>query len=95
LEEGLQVNLLPLIFVIGLASAGAVAVIRAVVQELRPLWLLYKPLSCDLCMAWWCSVGAVPFVAESIRLFDAALVVFGGVGVSLLAVKAANRLSAD
>ncbi len=88
-------SLLPLILVIGLASAGAVAVIRAVVQELRPLWLLYKPLSCDLCMAWWTSLGAIPFVSESIRVFDAALVVFGGVGVSLLAIKAANRLSVD
>ena len=88
-------SLLPLAFVLGLAAAGAVAVVRAVVQEVRPLWLLAKPLSCDLCMSWWSSV-AVALYALALDLLDAPvapLAVLASTGVCLAVVRGSNRLS--
>ena len=79
----------------GLAAAGFTASFRAVVQDHKPAWLLVKPLSCDLCMSFWSSLlfVATLVVAESVPLAHAPLAVFGAVGVSLLSVKAATRLS--
>lgn len=81
----------------GLAAAGLTAAIRVGVQDhIGEAWLLRKPLSCDLCMSFWGSVAAVGGFAlsESVSLISAMLAVFGSVGVSLVAVKAASRLSA-
>ena len=80
---------------VGLAASGLTAVIRAVVQEARPLWLLEKPLSCDLCMSWWSSLVfvIVLLLAREISALQSVVALFGGVGISLLSVKAANRLS--
>jgi hypothetical protein len=86
---------LALVVVLGLAAAGAVAVVRAVVQELRPMWLLVKPLSCDLCMSWWASVAVVLFALVVGRLAapDAPLAVLASTAVSLGCVRGSNRLS--
>ena len=86
---------LALILVLGLAAAGAVAVARAVVQEVRPMWLLAKPLSCDLCMSWWASVAVVLFVLiiEALALPVAPLAVLASTAVSLACVRGSNRLS--
>jgi hypothetical protein len=86
---------LALILVLGLAAAGAVAVVRAVVQEVRPIWLLEKPLSCDLCMSWWASVAVVLFalVIEALALPVAPLAVLASTAVSLACVRGSNRLS--
>ena len=86
---------LALILVLGLAAAGAVAVVRAVVQEVRPMWLLEKPLSCDLCMSWWASVAVVLFalVIEALALPVAPLAVLASTAVSLGCVRGSNRLS--
>ena len=86
---------LALILVLGLAAAGAVAVVRAVVQEVRPMWLLLKPLSCDLCMSWWASVAVVLFalIIEALALPVAPLAVLASTAVSLACVRGSNRLS--
>ena len=88
-------SFLSLVFVLGFAAAGAVAVVRAVVQELRPLWLLAKPLSCDLCMSWWASVGLVLFALAvgHASPVDAGLAVLASTGVCLPLVRGSNRLS--
>ncbi len=88
-------SLLALVLVLGLAAAGAVAVVRAVVQEVRPMWLLAKPLSCDLCMSWWASVALVLFslVVGTLSLPVAPLAVLASTGVSLACVRGSNRLS--
>lgn len=90
-------SLLSVILVCGFASAGITAIARTLAQDYgRQEWLLAKPLSCDLCMSFWGSVAAVGGVAtvESVSLVSAMLAVSGSVGVSLVAVKAASRLSA-
>lgn len=90
-------SLLVLVLVGGLVAAGLTATARTLAQDYgRPEWLLAKPLSCDLCMSFWGSVAAVGGFAmsESVSLIPAMLAVFGAVGVSLVAVKAAGRLSA-
>lgn len=90
-------SLLALAVVCGLAAAGFTAVVRVGIQDHGKVeWLLLKPFSCDLCMSLWGSIGAVGAYAlsESVSLVSAMLAVSGSVGVSLLAVKAASRLSA-
>jgi hypothetical protein len=79
----------------GFAAAGLTASFRAVIQDHKPEWLLVKPFSCDLCMSFWSSIVFVATLVatESVSLSLAPLAVFGSVGVSLLSVKAANRLS--
>jgi hypothetical protein len=79
----------------GLAASGITSIIRAVVQEARPLWLLEKPLSCDLCMSWWSSLAVVLFwsLTEPVSPVAALLAVPASVAVALLSTKAANRLS--
>lgn len=87
-------NPLTLTLLCGLSAAGLTAAVRAVVQEIRPLWLLYKPLSCDLCLSWWGSVASVIAAWEYVpQSSSGAVVVLGSTGVGLLAVKAAVRLS--
>ena len=87
--------LLATAILVGLAASGLTAVIRAVVQEVRPLWLLHKPLSCDLCMSWWSSLAiTVPStLAGELTVHQSVVTVLGGVGVSLVSVKVANRMS--
>jgi hypothetical protein len=86
---------LALVVVLGLAAAGAVAVVRAVVMDRWPMWMLEKPLSCDLCMSWWASVAVVLFalVAGRLDLLDAPLAALGSTAVSLATVRGSNRLS--
>jgi hypothetical protein len=51
---------LALVLTCGFTAAGLTAVVRA----LAPLsWQLRKPVSCDLCMSWWCSWLALLNVA--------------------------------
>ena len=79
------------IAVTGLSAAGAALVVRAVLAEWLPLWLLVKPFSCDLCMSWW---GSVAFSALAHGpTFDAAWPVLGGTAASVLTLKVVNHLS--
>ena len=86
---------LALVVLFGLAAAGLTAVVRAVEGEANPTWLLEKPLSCDLCMAWWSSIAVVipGALHESLGFIPAMLAVLGSVGVGLTVTKAATRLS--
>lgn len=88
-------SFLPLVVALGLAAAGAVAVVRAVVMDRWPMWMLDKPLSCDLCMSWWASVAAVLYalIIEALALPVAPLAVMGATAVSLACVRGSNRLS--
>lgn len=89
--------LLALVVVAGLGAAGFTAVVRTGIQDHgRVEWLLLKPFSCDLCMSLWGSIMSVAGFAmtESVSLGSAMLAVSGSVGVSLVAIKAAVRLSA-
>jgi hypothetical protein len=88
-------SLLPLALVLGLAAAGAVAVVRAVAMELRPMWLLSKPLSCDLCMSWWASIAVAVFAlaAGLLEATASPLAVLASTAVSLACVRGSNRLS--
>jgi len=88
-------SLLAFVLLLGIAAAGAVAVVRAAVQEVRPLWLLEKPLSCDLCMGWWSSVALVLFalVAGRLEVLDAPLAGLASTAVSLALVRGSNRLT--
>lgn len=78
--------------VLGLAAAGLTAVVRAVVPT---LWLLHKPLSCDLCMSWWTTLtlGALHAWHYAQEPAPAVLAIFAAIAVALTATKAANRLS--
>jgi hypothetical protein len=81
----------------GLAAAGMTATVRTLAQDYgRAEWLLIKPLSCDLCCSFWGSLSAVLLAsaAESVSVPAAMLAGFGSIGVSLLGIKAAMRLSA-
>ena len=81
--------------VCGLAAAGLTATIRAVLHDHKPERLLEKPFSCDLCMSFWSSLGfsiTLAFTGD-IPLHLVPLATFGGVGVALILVKAASRLS--
>ena len=90
-------TILALAIVCGLAAAGMAATARVLAQDYgRAEWLLVKPLSCDLCLSFWGSLFAVLLAAaaEPISVPAAMLAGFGSIGVSLLAIKAAMRLSA-
>jgi hypothetical protein len=87
---------LALILACGLSAAGITAIARTLAQDYgKPEWLLAKPLSCDLCMSWWGSVASMGLVvlSESVSPPVAMLAVLGSVGVSLVVVKTASRLS--
>jgi hypothetical protein len=88
-------NLLVLSLFLGLVAAGGVAVLRAIVMDVRPMWMLEKPWSCDLCCSWWCSVAAVTFygIAIGLSVPEALLAVLASTGVSLATVRGSNRLS--
>lgn len=76
--------MLALIFAVGMIAAGAALIIRAVVPQ---PWLLNKPLSCDLCMSFWSSVVFGMLIGT-----NSIPAVVGGVAVSVLVLKAVNRL---
>ncbi len=84
--------ILELVLILGLFAAGMTAIIRALVPM---LWLLHKPLSCDLCMSWWGSLGGAVLwqVVEPQPLHLFVLSVPAAVAVSLVLIKTANRLS--
>jgi hypothetical protein len=89
-------SLLTLALLVGLAAAGATATVRAVVADRWPLWLLEKPLSCDLCMSWWCSLALTVLLlgaGELEGLAQAVAVDLAAVGVSLACVRGSNRLT--
>ncbi len=77
----------------GLAAAGIVMIIRAVVPT---MWLLHKPFSCDLCMSWWSSVALSmwAFFGEYGSLLGVTTLL-GSVAVSVLALKGSNRLAQE
>ena len=83
------------VLMLGLAASGLTAILRAVVQEVAPDRLLEKPLSCDLCMSFWSTIALVGLwcAEEPMPWIQAPLAICGAVGVSLLSVKAASRLS--
>jgi hypothetical protein len=85
--------MIELVLLIGLGAAGLTAVIRAVSPT---LWLLYKPLACDLCMSWWASLllFGLWHAKEPQPLHLALLAILASVGVSLATIRATNRLSA-
>lgn len=85
-------NLLQLILIAGIAAAGAVNVVRAVVPT---LWLLVKPFSCDLCMSWWSSLALASAVAlaSPLTVLDWGLATLGGTSLSLILVKLVGVLS--
>jgi hypothetical protein len=85
-------NLLQLIVIAGIAAAGAVNVVRAVVPT---LWLLVKPFSCDLCMSWWSSLAVTIAYAtvSPVTVLEAAIAVLGGTALSLILVKLVGVLS--
>ena len=87
-------SLLSLALLCALTAAGTTFVIRAVVQELRPLWLLAKPLSCDLCMNWWASLAVAAALHEQIPVSPVAgVVVLGSTGLGVLVTKVVGKLS--
>ena len=80
---------------IGLAAAGSTFAVRAVVDELRPVLLLQKPFSCDLCMNWWASVGltTISMIDSGIGISGTVQSVLGGTAIGVVTTKVANRLS--
>ena len=89
-------SVLAISILVGLGAAGLTAIARAVVQDHGKVeWLMEKPLSCDLCMSYWCSLllALIAVIVDGLALPGTLLVVPAGVGVSLLAIKGANRLS--
>jgi hypothetical protein len=85
--------ILELVLLMGLAAAGLVAIARALAPT---LWLIHKPLSCDLCMSWWSSliVYGMWHAKEPQPIHLALLAIPASVAVSLVVTKAAIRLSA-
>jgi hypothetical protein len=87
-------NLLLLALLCGLTASGFTFTVRAVVQEVRPMWLLVKPLSCDLCMSWWASILAVLAFSEQIPTAPAfAVTVLAATSIGVLLTKTAGRLA--
>ena len=88
-------SLLALSVFLGLVAAGSVAVLRAIVMDVRPMWMLVRPWACDLCCSWWCSVAAVTFygIAIGLTVPDAVLATLASTAVSLAVVRGSNRLA--
>jgi hypothetical protein len=95
--------MLATVVLVGLAAAGLTHVVRAAAPMAL---LLRKPVACDLCMSWWGSFIGIGVLDHDLLLAStlwthegivAALtvlgLVFGGVAVSLLALKATQRLA--
>ena len=76
----------------GLAAAGATFVVRAVVDSVRPVWLLSKPFSCDLCMNWWASIAMVAIDPAPV-FGECAQLVLASTAIGVVTTKAANRLA--
>jgi hypothetical protein len=81
------------IAVTGLSAAGGAFVVRAVLADWLPLWLLSKPFSCDLCMSWWGSVGFAAVRWGSERGIDAAWPILGGTAASMAVLKVVSHLT--
>lgn len=83
--------MLSLVFLLAFFAAGATFIMRKLVPQ---LWLMVKPWSCDLCMSWWSAwLGVViKSVNDYVPLDQAIFAVPASVGLSVLMVKAANRL---
>lgn len=79
----------------GLAASGFTFVVRAIVDEMNPMWLLHKPFSCDLCMNWWPSLGLGVWQAidHSLGPGECAQLVLGATAVGVVTTKVANRLA--
>lgn len=87
--------ILTLAILVGLSASGLTALARTLAQDYgRAEWLLLKPLSCDLCMSFWGSfLSVVVYASQSpLSASEAALSTSAGIGVALVATKAANRL---
>ena len=85
-------SLLATAVLVGLAASGVTFIVRALVPQ---MWLLHKPLACDLCMSWWSALAVTGWSiwCGDVGLSQSVVAVLGGVGVSVLAVKTANRLA--
>lgn len=81
---------------VGLFAAGATQIIRALVPT---LWLLVKPLSCDLCMSWWGSLagaglGSLTKCCQTANgLPDLVIIVGAAVAVSVVTLKTVGKLT--
>ena len=88
--------MLSLVLVVGLMSAGLTLVARALAPQ---LWLLHKPLSCDLCMSWWGAwAGTALLALDRGSMFTApqtAGLVLGGLVVGIVGVRVAGRLAGE
>jgi len=84
-------SFLSMILAVGLCAAGSALIVRSVVPQ---LWLMVKPFSCDLCMSWWSSIVASVAVAtlDGAGPLTAGVAAVGGTAVSVLLLKATNRL---
>lgn len=85
-------SLLATALLVGLAASGVTFIARALAPQ---TWLLHKPLACDLCMSWWASLAITGWLLwiGDVGQAQSVVAVLGGVGVSVLAVKTANRLA--
>lgn len=77
---------------LGYAAAGLASIVRALVPT---LWLLHKPLSCDLCMSWWCSLAlSMPLsMTYPMALPTVAIVLLAAVATSIMVLKFNSWLS--
>jgi hypothetical protein len=86
--------MLELIVVFAFTAVGFTFVARAVAEAFEPSLLLYKPLACSLCMAWWPCLffGASTAFAAGFNVTDGAALVFGATGFGFLLNKVIDRL---
>jgi hypothetical protein len=81
---------------VGLFAAGTAQIVRALVPT---LWLLVKPLSCDLCMSWWGSLlgvglGSFSKCCQTANgLPDLCIIVGAAVAVSVVTLKTVGKLT--
>ena len=81
---------------VGLFAAGTAMIARALAPT---LWLLVKPLSCDLCMSWWGSLlgaglGSLSNLCQTANgLPDLVVIVGAAVAVSVVTLKTASKLT--
>lgn len=59
-------ELLALAALFGFGGAAVTTIVRVILADVPATraWLSRKPLSCDLCMAWWTAALPVVFVVE-------------------------------
>ena len=94
-------NALAFTFLLGFAAAGASTVLRTVLSEFVDLnvigiskiasWLLFnKPLTCDLCMSFWSTLGLAFFgFGTSFGILE----VLAAMAVSTFALTAFKKLT--